>query len=1083
MPIDLSPQLFEKLPPHETGIDFANILQEEIASGHNRFQFDYFYNGAGVGVADLNNDGLQDLVFTGNQVDNKIYLNKGNLRFEDLINNAGINKNKGWSTGVTFADVNQDGLLDIYISQGGPLGFDRSNLLFINQGNMKFSEEASSYGLADQGITTQSVFFDYDRDGDLDCLVMNENPLYGYPPGEFHYVLKNEPNILEATSSHLYRQEEGHFVDITKEAGLLSATFGLGLVASDINQDGWIDIYIANDYFIPDALYINQKDGTFKNEIKTRTGHVSFSGMGADIADINNDGHEDIFVLDMASKDHYRAKTLMASMDVKLFDYLTNKPGYQEQYMFNTLQLNNGDDTFQDISHVAGLAKTDWSWAGLLVDLNNDSNKDVLVTNGTQFSINNDYLKKIRDLEKNYPNEIPDHELEKLLREIPSEKLTNVLYRNEGHLKFIDVTKEWGLDEPTFSNGAITADLDKDGDLDIVINNNNDKASIYRNLTVEKKAGSYLRVLGKGLLSESFPKITIHYDGQIQVVEIKRVRGYLSAIEDWAHFGLGKVEIVDTVQVRWPSGKYEERYNVEANNTITFNEEDAKADIVTRKSSKGYFEELKDAQLRLSYAHKESVYDDFVTETLLPCKQSTMGPFLSKGDINGDGADDVFIGGAKGEPGVIYIQNKGRFYQLNDAVLNADRQSEDMGSLIFDFDQDGDNDLLVLSGGNEHKEGSKQYANRLYLNDGQGHFTKSGDNLLDTQRLSSKSVASIDYDRDGDNDLIIGNRMVPGKYPLSSPSFIYENEKGVLKDVTDSVAPDLLSFGAVNQVISTDFNNDQWTDFIVVGEWTGIGFFRNVNGAFVQVTDAYGLGNLKGWWFSVTETDANNDGFKDYIIGNIGLNSKYKASNDEPLRIYSGDFDVNGTYDMMLSYQYKDNYVPLRGLECSSGQIPILTKKFPTYSSFANATIVDLFGAKNVENAYLREVTEFRSILLLNNKGQSFDIKPLPIEAQLFPLLSCVPYDINGDGFEDLILAGGIYNTEVETPRLDAGTGLILLSDGEGIYTNVKSVESGLDLKGNVKSLALIRLKETGTMLLMAGVNNDNLRLFETGVN
>lgn len=1088
------PKLFEQVSAQLSGITFQNRLKEDMESEISRFHFDYFYNGAGVGVADLNNDGLDDLFFTGNQVKNRLYLNKGGLRFVDVSDRANINENKGWATGVTFADVNNDGWMDIYVSQSGPLGYDRSNRLYINQGvsytqgglnGVTFSEQAVAYGLDHKGLTTQSAFFDYDKDGDLDVLVMNEHPLYGYTAKEFQYYLKNEPNVLHASSCHLFQFENDRYVEATEQAGLLVPAYGLGLVVSDVNQDGWPDIYISNDYYIPDALYINQKDGTFRDEIKHRTNHVPYAGMGVDIADLNNDGHYDIFSVEMAPRDHVRANTLMSPVNAKYVSYLVDELGYHHAYMFNGFQLNVGNGTFQNVAHMTGLARTDWSWTALLVDLDNDADKDVLVTNGTEFTLDNDFHAMVEAVYAKYPapDTIPAWELEKLHAEIPNEKLPNVLYENHGGLTFEMVSEKWGFDEPTFSNGAVYADLDKDGDLDIVINNNNQPAHLYRNLSREKNKGNYLRVKATGSLSESFPKVTIHHGGQLQTVEISRVRGYLSAVENIAHFGLGHHEQVDTLSVVWPSGRVEERYKVSANQTIEFFEKEAGTSTEPTDHSgiaeTQFFRSIDARELGLRYQHRENEYDDYAAESLLPYKQSTLGPFIAVGDLNGDGKEDGFIGGASGQPGHLFIQTQHGFEQKRSAALVRDRDAEDMEAVLFDIDDDGDNDLFVVSGGNEKEAQSAYYTDRLYLNDGAGNLTKVENPFSEGPfRYSGKSIATLDYDRDGDQDVVIGNRFVPGKYPQPEPSFIYQNEGGKLRNVTEAVAPGLTSFGAINKIIATDFDNDGWTDLIAVGEWTPIGLFKNEQGVFRDIAEDSGLGQEIGWWFTVAETDVNNDGLKDYVVGNLGLNSKYETSREKPLKVFAGDFDANGSHDMMLSYAYNNEYVPLRGREGSYGQMPFIAAKFPTFHGYANATMVDLFGEK-LEEAYEKEVTEFRSVLLLNRGGGRFEKMALPVEVQIFPVLAAAFHDVNRDGFEDAILAGGMYNTEVETPRLDAGIGLLLLSDGKAGYKPVSWERSGLYIPGDVKSMKRIVHQGLSKSLLLVGRNDEQLEVVE----
>lgn len=1067
---------FQPVLPSQTNIYFQNTLKADLEKKQSVFHYDYFYNGAGIGIADLDNDGLQDLFFTGNQVDNRLYRNKGGLRFQDMTESAGINIEKGWANGITFADINNDGLLDIYVCQAGPSGFNRQNRLYINKGNMRFVEQAKKYGLNDPGISTQAAFFDYDKDGDLDCFVMNENPLYGVQPQKFYQYLRDVPNLDYSSSSHLFERRGDQYYDVTKSKGLLKPTFGLGLAISDINSDGWQDIYIANDYYIPDALYINQAGKRFEDEIKERTNQVSYYSMGMDIADINNDGHEDIFTLDMAAKDHIRSKTQMASMNVKAFDYFVNTLDFQYQYMFNALQLNNGNNTFQNIGQT-GLAKTDWSWSVLMQDYDNDSDKDVFITNGIRKNgFDNDYRTGIKALVKQYGDDIPMDSLKALYASMPSSRLKNVFFENQGG-DFVENSSDFGLNELSFSNGAAYGDLDNDGDLELVINNIDEPALLYKNMSREKGTGNFLRIKPEGILSESFPKIILENNGEIQIQEIRRVRGYYSSVEHMAHFGLGDITTIDTIRIEWPSGKFEERYNIKANQTITFNEKNATDNIpIIIKEKNPHFTQVDD----LEFTHSESSYNDFKKETLLPYKQSTLGPFMSKGDLNGDGLDDLFIGGARGQSAAIYFQDVDGFTLHRDKAIEMDKASEDMESLIFDYDNDGDNDLYVVSGSNEYAKTHKAYADRLYINDGKGNFTKnSSDYLLNINRYSGKSVASIDYDNDGDNDLIIGNRMIPGMYPLTEPSFVYENNNGIMVDVTSKVAPGLSEFGAINKLLITDFNNDGLQDFIAVGEWTGIGFFLNEGQVFKDVSRELGTEDLKGWWFNITETDVNNDGLPDYIVGNLGENSKYKTSSEKPLRIYAADFDENGSHDMMLSYKYKGQYVPLRGLECSSGQVPMLTKKFKSYNAFANASIVDLFGEQQIGSSYQRYVNDFKSILLLNTGEKSFQVMPLPSEAQLFPVLSAISHDVDQDGFLDIILAGAIYNTEVETPRMDAGIGLTLISNGEQGYTPISWEDSGLYLSGNVKSMVMLNTDQEKNILVV-GINNTKLMAFES---
>ncbi|MDP6922015.1 MAG: FG-GAP-like repeat-containing protein, partial [Lutibacter sp.] len=665
---DLPPH-FQKIPAGKSGLSFNNSLQHDLQTSFNLFDYDYFYNGAGVGVEDLNNDGLKDIFFCGNQVPNKLFLNKGGLVFEDVSDHAGINTGKYWANGVSFADVNQDGWMDIYVSQGGPhTRAQRGNLLYINQQNMTFKEQAHEVGLDDQGISTQSAFFDYDKDGDLDCVVMNENAYYGVDPARFYQLLSDKEK-LEKNSSHLYRNEGGIFVSVTEAAGLLKPSFGLGLCVGDINNDSWPDIYIANDYYVPDALYINNQDGSFTDRIKERTQQVSFYGMGLDIADINNDNLEDIFVLDMASTDHVRSKTLMASMNVPRFHFLTQTLGLQHQYMYNSLQLNLGNNQFHNIAQLTGMSKTDWSWAGLIFDTDHDSQEDVYVTNGyRRYALDNDAKTNIVKAKQQYKGKVPLAVKERIYNELPSEKLSNILYKNLGELRFKDQTETANLQDPSFSNGAAYADLDNDGDLDIVVNNIDAEAFLYRNNAVENKLGNFLKIIPKGQQSESFAKVRISFDGLNKTKESKRVRGYLSSVDNSLHFGLGNTTSVDSLEIRWPSGKVEKRYNIQANTTLVLQEKEALKGIEEATETSYRFEASTE---HLHHKHVENDFNDFKKEGLLPYKQSTLGPSMAKGDVNKDGRTDLYIGGASGTGGALYLQTDKGFNKVAQAAFEA----------------------------------------------------------------------------------------------------------------------------------------------------------------------------------------------------------------------------------------------------------------------------------------------------------------------------------------------------------------------------------------------------------------------------
>ena len=1074
--VTLNQPIFEKIDTEFSGIQFQNTIQENIETKENLFNYDYFYNGAGVGIIDFNNDGLQDIFFCGNQVENKLYKNLGDFKFEDVSNAANINTNKNWSNGVSVVDINNDGWQDIYVSQGGPYQREkRSNLLYINQKNGTFLEQAEEFGLADQGISTQTVFFDFDNDNDLDCFVMNENEFYGVDPINLFKLVAESKEAKYFNSCHFYENDNGKFKDITKEAGLERPFFGLGITVTDINNDNLLDFYVASDYYIPDALFINNGNGTFSDQIKSYTQQISYYGMGMDIADINNDGLQDIFVLDMAADDHVRSKTLMASMNTARFDYLTNKAGFHYQYMYNSLQLNLGNNTFSNVVQQSHLANTDWSWSVLMADYDLDSDKDIFVTNGyRRYALDNDLQQEVYKAKVKYKGNVPLSIKRRLYESMPSEKLPNILFENNGGLNFEDKAKDWGLADFSFSNGAAIADFDNDGDLDAVVNNMDEVAFLYKNTAADNKKGNFLIVDAKSKLSEAYPKIEIFYDGTTsQMVESRTVRGYRSSHQNIAHFGLGNISKVDSVYISWPNGKHHISYDVDVNKKLVVNQSDANNLSVPDYRTPALFKGIDPEEIGLGHSHKENIYDDFEKEILLPYKQSTQGPFIEKADVNNDGYVDIILGGASDQPTTLFVQSQqGKFTEKKTPAFLNDKIYEDTAALFIDIENDGDLDLFIVSGGNEFLEHSSLYTDRLYLNDGKGNFTRNQQEALNSFPKSGKTIASLDFNQDGYLDIIVGNRIKPQNYPRFSPSIVYQNNAGTLKDVTSEIIPDLENFGMVNDILITDFNGDDKEDLIAVGEWTNIGFFKNEGGTFSLLED-YTFDNEKGWWYTVKETDVNNDGMPDYLVGNVGQNLKFHASKEKPFKIYANDFDDNGTPDIVLSKKYKGEFVPVRGRECSSQQMPFIKEKFETFDEFANAKLVDVYGEK-LDTAYENEVTNFNSILLLNKGNGDFVLKELPTEAQSFPVLATVFKDLNGDGFEDCILAGNIYQTEVETPRLDFVSGVVLISNQKDGYKTMNRSESGLYLTGNAKDLVWLK-SATNKELLLTATNNSSL--------
>ncbi len=1082
-----SEPLFSLLPSSKTGIDFRNDLIEDISDEtKNILSFDFYFNGAGVAIGDVNNDGLPDVFMTGNEVANKLYLNKGNMQFEDISDKAGINVNKQWATGVTMADVNGDGNLDIYVCQGGSSltpWADKANLLYINNGDLTFTEKAAELGLNDSNIGTQAAFFDYDKDGDLDCFVLNESKYILVPHTFIFKELKVKENLLRA-SSHLYRNDGGKYTRVTEGAGVLQYGYGLGLAVSDLNRDGWPDIYVANDYSVPDFLWINNGDGTFTDQSKKMTNHLSFYSMGMDVADINNDGQFDIGVVDMAADDHIRAKTLMVSMDIPTFWYYINDRDYHYQYMFNAMQLNNGNNTFSNIANMAGVASTDWSWSSLFADFDNDGYKDYFVSNGyRRYTRDNDFRIALKKRKEELGGGIPLKERQEFYDMMPTIKLPNKMYHNNQKLHFESVEKSWGLDQPSFSSGAAYADLDLDGDLDLVVNNVAMEAFVYQNNATTLNKNHYLRIQLKGkdkATPISNTIVEIFYKDQRQILELMNTRGYESAVEDVLHFGLGQEDMVDRMEITWPNGKVQTLNNVKADQQLVIVQSEEKSKTASTVAQNNFVLQPIDAKaLGIDFTHVENEYDDFATEILLPQKQSTHGPCIAVADVNGDSLDDFYVGGAANSNGILYIQNPDGTFSYNEdhQIWAFDKESEDVAALFFDADGNGLPDLYVVSGGGgEFTKGAKALRDRLYINTGNGKFSKAPQ-ALPQSFASGSCVKAADYDGDGDMDLFVGGRAVPGKYPYPSRSFILNFDNFRYSDVTAEVAPKLMEPGLVTDAIWTDFNNDTTMDLVVVGEWMTPSFYQNNAGKFDDVTESKGNPNMKGWWYSIEAADIDNDGDLDLICGNLGTNVKFKASYKKPFNVFATDFDKNGTCDIVLSKEYKGKMVPTRGRQCSSEQMPFIKEKFPTYKEFASAGIDDILGKEKMKEALNLTVTDFESKVLINNGDGTYTAKALPRLAQAAPLNGLIVKDINKDGNLDLISAGNMYNTEVETPRYDAGTGLVMMGDGKGNFEAIPSGTSGFFADKDVKDIALLRTK--GKDLVLVANNGAALELFQ----
>lgn len=1063
-------KIFTVLDHSDTGIDFSNNLTENDSL--NYFTYTYIYTGAGVATGDINNDGLIDIYFTGNQVSNKLYLNKGNLKFEDITKKAGVGGDSRWYTGVTMADVNGDGFLDIYCSVGGKFG-PKNNELYINNGNGTFTEKAKEYGIDDIGNSVQGTFFDYDKDGDLDLFVAN------YPPTRFNSATSDYVQMMvhvkDHESGHLYRNDGNHFANVTQEAGVKAYGLSLSATVGDINNDSWPDIYVSNDFNSPDFIYINNQDGTFKEVVNLATGHNSFYGMGADISDFNNDGNLDIFQVDMDAKDNRRKKANMSSMNPQLFWDVANA-GFQIQYMHNCMQLNSGVFTdgvphFSNVSRITGTSSTDWSWGPLFADFDNDGYKDLYITNGTRREINNnDFFNSLEN------GKLEKKDLLKKSKEIPSEKIDNFMYQNKGNLHFEQVNKKWGIEFKGFSNGVAYADLDNDGDLEVITNNIDDYASIFENTS--NKTNNYLTIRFKGTSKNTQGlgnRVYVKTKGNTQMQELTLTRGYQSSVAPELHFGVEKAKTIDEVKVVWTNGKIQKLTNVKANQILTFKEQDATIEEVKPVLKPTLFSTI--TTVFPTYKHEENQYDDFKDQVLLPHKMSTFGPAIAVGDLNKDGLDDYFIGGSATFSGKVFLQTQTGFVEKKIQALEDDSASEDTGAVIFDADNDGDNDLYVVSGGYEFLINDPKLQDRLYINNGKGDFEKAPHGALPVMITSGSKAYPIDYDKDGKQDLLVLGRQVPGQYPSPATTYLLHNVSTAQNpkfEVSKKAPAAFKNLGMATSAVISDYNSDGLQDIIIVGEWMPIRVFENTKAGFKETSNALGLTkDTTGWWWSIKQGDFDKDGDMDYIVGNNGLNYKYKATPEETFDIYVKDFDNDKHKDIVLSYYNDGKQYPVRGRGCSSQQIPNIKKKFKNYESFSQATLVDVYTEKSLKEALHYTVKSFASIYLENKNGK-FIIHNLPVEAQVSCINEIMVDDYDKDGHLDVLITGNMYNSEVETPRNDAGHGLFLKGNGKGKFKAILPTQSGFFTPGDVKNMELIKVK--GKSYLLLTKNNSNLQ-------
>lgn len=1056
--------LFYALDKATSNIKFENRIQEN--DQENWFTYEYFYNGGGVAIGDINNDGLADIYFSGNMTPDKLYLNKGNLKFEEITNSAIKQPKKGWNTGVSMADVNGDGYLDIYVCRAGPnkTTAEKSNLLYLNNGDLTFTESAKKFGIADTGLSTQASFFDYDLDGDLDVYVLN------FPSGFFQLGGEELRKFYEERknqSDRFYRNDNGKFTDVSYEVGINNHAFGLGISTGDINDDGYPDLYIANDYEERDYMFINHK-GKFMEAVTQRTKHISNFGMGTDIADFNNDGYMDILETDMAFPSHVRSKRNMASMSTEKFWSLV-KSGNHYQYMVNTLQLNNGNGTFSEIGQLAGVAKTDWSWGALFADLNLDGYKDITITNGYRRDMKDrDISTTLNKVAKEKGQKLSINEAHQFM---PEEKVRNYLFKNNKDLTFTNSSENWGFLEKINSNGVAYGDLDNDGDLDLVINNIDEIASVYINTNNEEK--NYLAFKLKGDQKNPFAvgaRVKVVTTNGEQIQELFPTRGYQSSVDYKLIFGLDTLSQVQRVEVRWPNQKVSIIENVPTNQTLELSVTSAKPGKLTQKEYSPLFAFAAD-KVQLPYKHQENNFNDFDREILLPHMLSRLGPCIAVADVNGDGLDDIYFGGAKGFTGTLLLQNLDRTFSEKKIVLfDKHKNSEDVGALFFDFDKDGDKDLYVASGGNDFDANDKNLQDRLYVNDGKGNFKTIA--KLPAMVSSTKIIKAHDFDRDGDLDLFVGGRLLPGKYPYATKSYLLQNNKGKWVDITKQLAPELVEVGMVTGAEFLDVDGDKDDDLAIVGEWMPLTLFINNGGIY----DKEFIEDSEGLWQSLAKADVDGDGDDDLIAGNMGKNIKFKASSKKPFNIYCDDFDNNGTYDIVLSAYEGENHYPVRGKECSSQQMPFINEKFPTFKQFAEAKMDDIYGEKLQEALHL-QVKELHSSLFINNNNGSFNLKHLPIGAQLSPSNAIIIDDVNNDGINDIIMSGNMYGAEVETVRYDAGRGVVLLGNDKGNFTALAPYESGMFAWGNTKGMAKIKIGSKEYYIIT--VNNAYPAVFE----
>ncbi len=1066
--------MFQLLTPKQTNIRFVNQLvsTEEF----NTYTFRNFYNGAGVALGDINNDGLIDIYFAGNSVDNKLYLNKGNFQFEDITTKAGVACAGVWSTGVSMADINGDGWLDIYVCKSGPPGgMNRYNELFINNQDGTFSEQAKTWGIADEGLSVHAVFFDYDKDGDLDCYLLN-NSLRSIGTGSDLDKINRSVRDPQG-GNKLYRNDGNRFTDVSEPAGIYGSAigFGLGVTIGDINSDGWQDIYVSNDFFEKDYLYINQQDGTFKEDLENWMREISMGSMGADMADLNNDGLPEIFVTEMlpATNDRYKTKAQFENWDTYQRKVAS---GYYHQFGRNVLQLNNGDGTFSEIGRLTNTHATDWSWGALIFDMDSDGKKDIFIANGIYKDLlDQDYVNFYSNPDR--VREIIQKEQQavlKLIDAMPSQALANYAFQNEGDLVFTNQAEAWGLSQPSFSNGAAYADLDNDGDLDLVINNVNMPPFIYNNLTKEQTGHQSLSITLQGEGKNTFglgAQVFLHSGNQVFYQEQAPMRGFQSCVDHRLHFGLGDLKRMDSLVVLWNGGKKTILTEVATNQLLTIRENEAIPQIHSKVTvgDTPIFTAL--VEVSKLFKHEENNFSDFNRDRLLFQMLSAEGPKIAVGDVNGDGLDDFYIGGAKDQSGALFVQLKnGNFKATNQALFEQDKISEDTDALFFDADSDGDLDLYVASGGSEFPESASALIDRLYFNDGKGSFKKSNQILPAGRFESTACVKSADFDSDGDLDLFVGIRLRPFLYGVPNNGYLLENDgKGNFTNRTKQLAPELENLGLITDAAWLDANGDGTLDLIVAGEWMPLTLLSNQNGTFRKQANAFGETAMNGFWNCLKVADLNNDGQLDLVVGNHGLNSRLKASSTYPIRLYINDFDQNGTVEQVLTQYEKEIAYPLVLRNDLLAQLPELKKKYLKFEQYQAQTMEDMFTIQQLEKSIQLSIHELRTMVFFNQKG-SFTPKLLPIQAQFSPNYGIEIADFDGDGHLDILLGGNFYRSKPELGIYDASYGVFLKGNSKGDFHALPNSKSGLLVKGEIRDFAILDNKK-----LLVARNNDTL--------